>query len=534
MVARFLILSLGFTSLYSFPIESGLFDPAYLVTHTVVEVVVFPDKLSSGARMANPLTLGRALSQLLYSSLTRELSGSLTPNENRKISPEPDMRITVGFHGTSKELAELALKDKGLLVSRDPGDWLGEGAYFWENSSDKARQWARERHGDAAAVLKAEIQLGRCLDLTDSKWVDAAKAAFQELEIEHKAKGTPLPKNKGFDHYKDYAAIRLLCERKFSVDTVRGAFGEHRELGGFQNLAHVQIAVRNPEMIVSLELSYPLPYKAYLASALTGLGQAQRGELDARQTLIKEVCVRRGIDLYIPAEKTDPERHKDVPPDEVFFADIREVLNSDLFILMTDHPSFGAGIELKSALEALLPIILVTPKEVRLSRMVLGIPSQRRYDVRYESHEDLKAKLDHGIGFLMQNVVDRKDKLKRLSISLGATIRTLRDKNGFSREQVAAAVGITQELLARIEESPDYLTNPSLLLLTRLAEALDTRVADVVDPEYFDVVAHQAFQLDEETGFSLETRHGKGPVPAGDKIRILRARASLERKRERR
>ncbi len=439
------------------------------------------------------------------------------------------MRIVVGFHGTSKERAELVMKDKRLLVSRDPGDWLGEGAYFWENSSDKARQWAQMRHGSAAAVLKAEIQLGRCLDLTDSKWVDAAKAAFQVLEKEYRDKGTPLPKNRGFDHYRDYAAIQLLCERKFLVDTVRGAFGEHRELGGFRNLAHIQIAVRNPDMIVSLDHSYSLPYKAYLASALTGLSEAQRKELDERQSLIKEVCVRRGIDLYIPAERTDPGRHKDVPADEVFFADTREVLNSDLFILMTDHPSFGAGIELKTALEALLPIILVSPREVQLSRMVTGIPSQRRYDVRYESHEDLGTRLDLGIGFLMQNVIDRKDSLKLRGVSLGATIRDLREKNGLSNEQVAAAVGITMDALSRIEESPNYLTNPSFLILTRLAEALDTRVADIVDPEYFDVVAHQAFQLDEEPAFSLETRHGKGRVPAGDKIRILRARASLGR-----
>lgn len=444
---------------------------------------------------------------------------------NRKISPEPDSRIIVGYHGTSVQRAELAMKDRGLLLSRgDRGDWLAEGAYFWENSLDRAQRWAHKRHSDSPAVLRAEIRLGRCLDLTDSKWNDAVKAGYQELEDEYVMKGLLPPENRGHHHFRDHEVINHLCERKFSVDTVRGAFEEGEEIyeGGPRDLTHVQVAVRNPEMILSLERSYPFPFKAYLASALTGLTELERKEIDAIQDIIKEKCKSRGIAVYLPRDKTDPEKHKDVPPEQVFFADIEEVLNSDLLILMTNYPSFGGGMELKTALDALLPILLISPHEAQLSRMVRGIPSQRSYHVRYGSHEELQIELDRAIGFLRQNITDRKDRLKSHEIVVGGSIEKLREKLGLSKEELAAAVGITPEALTRLEESPDYLTNPSLLLLRKFAQTLDSTTAEIADPEHLGIVARQVFELVQEGGTILEARQAKGSkLPPEDQLRVL-------------
>jgi len=456
-------------------------------------------------------------------------------SETRRISPDFDKRVVVGYHGTSIQQAELAVGNESLLLSDDPGDWLARGAYFWENSLDMAQRWAEDKHGKNAAVVRAEIRLGRCLDLADSKWSDAIRAAYQQVEKECKERGIVLPKNVGYRHYRDYEVINLLCEKMFSVDTVRAAFREGRELyeGGFGELSHVQVAVRNPEMILSLERSYPSPFKAYLASALTNLTIAERTELDETQDMIRAVCKSRGIDIYLPKEKTDPNLHRDVPAEQVFFADIEEVLKSDLLILMTDHPSFGGGMELKAALDALLPIILIGRQEVPVSRMVRGIPSSRSYQAKYRRDEDPRIELERAISFLKQNMVDRKDSLKTREFAVGSGLKKNRERLGLSREDLAAALGTSVEAISHVEESPDYLTNPSLILLRKLAQTLETSVSEIADPTYLETVTAQALELFSENELLLKGRHSKGDISAGElnRIAVIALREKLRKVR---
>src|SRR5438128_5816253 len=113
----------------------------------------------------------------------------MTSTLTKKINPDFDRSVIVGYHGTSIQNAERAVHDKKLSLSNEPGDWLASGAYFWENSLDMAQRWARDRHGDNGAVVRAEIRLGCCLDLTDSKWSDAVRAAYEQVAKECQAKG---------------------------------------------------------------------------------------------------------------------------------------------------------------------------------------------------------------------------------------------------------------------------------------------------------------------------------------------------------
>ncbi len=354
----------------------------------------------------------------------------------KKISPEFNPKIAVGYHGTSIKRAELALTNKELLVSRDDsGDWLAEGAYFWEDSLDMAQRWAQERHGNMGAVLRAEIRLGRCLNLMDSKWNDALEAGYKEVEANYKRK---------------------------------------------------------------------------------------REQTDARQTLVKETCRKRGIDLYLPKDKTDPELHKNIPAEDVFFADIQQVLSSDLLILMTEHPSFGGGMELKTALDAQLPILLISPRDARISRMVLGIPSTRSYEAKYSTDEELRSELEKALSFLKQSMTDRKDSLKTIDNTVGTSIKKNREKSGFNREQLAATIGTTTEALTRLEESPDYLTNLSLLGLRKLAQVLGMRVSDIVDPEFVAVVGLETLKLAQDTDLLVKARQSNGKVPLEDQFSIIR------------
>jgi transcriptional regulator with XRE-family HTH domain len=274
-------------------------------------------------------------------------------------------------------------------------------------------------------------------------------------------------------------------------------------------------------MILSLERIYPSPFAAYLASALTGLDPEQRKELDVKQDIIRQVCKSRGIDLYLPKEKTDPEIHKDISAEEVFFNDIKQVLNSDLLILMTDRPSFGAGMEFKTSLDALIPIIIVGPSNSTITRMVSGRPSVRSCIVKYANQDELREGLDDAISLLRQNITDRKESLKTEDVTVGTQISDLRRKAGFRQEELAASVGLSAEAQSIMETSPDYLTNPSLLALRKLAQTLGVTVAEIVDPNFVGIVADETLKIASETNILLRARQATEKALSEDQMAIL-------------
>ena len=49
-----------------------------------------------------------------------------------------------GYHGTSENLARQILK-QGFPISKKPGEWLGHGIYFWQESLTWAKEWAESK-----------------------------------------------------------------------------------------------------------------------------------------------------------------------------------------------------------------------------------------------------------------------------------------------------------------------------------------------------------------------------------------------------
>lgn len=157
------------------------------------------------------------------------------------------------------------LDSGNLKVSSNLWDWLGDGIYFWEDSLDRAIVWAERLHPGEAAVIETRVRLGRCLDLFDTKWVPALKAAYEDLASVCKRKGQILPVNHGGNHGLDRAVINNICENSYDFDTVRGPFLEGSAIfpgSMLPNLIHVQIAVRNARMIIGpLKMVYPFQSK---------------------------------------------------------------------------------------------------------------------------------------------------------------------------------------------------------------------------------------------------------------------------------
>lgn len=164
----------------------------------------------------------------------------------------------IGFHGTSAEAAQRILAS-GFEISRNDYDWLGDGAYFFQDAPVRAMEWARQRFGNDAAVIGAEIDLQDCVDLLDIPWHAIFEQSYEDLLRRLVASGQPIPRQTKGAHRLDRATVNhtvgLLQSKGVPAGTVRAAFIEGRPLfpgSALWNRAHVQIAVRVPASILRM------------------------------------------------------------------------------------------------------------------------------------------------------------------------------------------------------------------------------------------------------------------------------------------
>jgi hypothetical protein len=170
-----------------------------------------------------------------------------------------DNSLTVyGYHGTSQTKAANILKH-GFLASDNDYDWLGTGIYFFQDAPIRARQWATQQHPNDPAVICAIIQLENCIDLFDVGWHPSLKNMYNLFIERHRLLNQPLPKqglNSSKAHRLDCAFLNFVHEfilrQGQPIDSIRATFMEGERLfpnSAIFDLAHVQIAIRNPALI---------------------------------------------------------------------------------------------------------------------------------------------------------------------------------------------------------------------------------------------------------------------------------------------
>lgn len=130
------------------------------------------------------------------------------------------------------------------------------------------------------AVIGAVIDLGFCMDMTDSNYLDFLKEAYNVCAIRYQDARQPLPENKIIGNSNDKILRRLDCAviqiahelaKKYGgrdFDSVKGVFWEGVELypnAGFREKNHIQLCICNPNCIKgyflpkTINLSYPNP-----------------------------------------------------------------------------------------------------------------------------------------------------------------------------------------------------------------------------------------------------------------------------------
>ncbi len=91
--------------------------------------------------------------------------------------------LVLGFHGCKQDTYDKVISNGETLKESDNKyDWLGHGIYFWEQNYQRAYEWAINKYGDNAAVIGAVIDLGYCLNLTDSASADILREGYKILK----------------------------------------------------------------------------------------------------------------------------------------------------------------------------------------------------------------------------------------------------------------------------------------------------------------------------------------------------------------
>lgn len=168
-----------------------------------------------------------------------------------------------GYHGTSNNRATTILAE-GFRASDNDYDWLGTGIYFFQDAPLRARQWAIEQHPSNPAVICSRIRLDNCIDLFDIGWQPLLKNVYNSFVEQCRDTDRPLPQQnpqRSKAHRLDCAffnfAIELISQAQ-PIDSIRAAFIEGERLfpnSAIFELAHIQIAVRNPKLIIESHLS---------------------------------------------------------------------------------------------------------------------------------------------------------------------------------------------------------------------------------------------------------------------------------------
>ncbi len=121
-----------------------------------------------------------------------------------------------------------------------------------------AWRWARERHGDDAAVIGADIRLVDCMDLLDVSWNEVLFNSYGEFIRHRRAIGRAAPTQSGGAHTLDREvinyAVSVLEDSGTHISCVRSAFPEGRPVypgSAIYDRWHVQIAVRDTEACIS-------------------------------------------------------------------------------------------------------------------------------------------------------------------------------------------------------------------------------------------------------------------------------------------
>jgi hypothetical protein len=169
-----------------------------------------------------------------------------------------------GYHGTSAERAG-AIMQNGFKLSRNDYDWLGSGVYFWQDAPLRAWDWAKKNH-EHPAVIRSSIVMEeeKSIDLLDIGWFEILSEQYSKFVeyLKYEKRSLPPQPITSKRHLLDREFLDYVCETlgkagSDQIHVIRAAFTEGNPIfnnSAIFNLSHVQIAVKNTQIIESSEI----------------------------------------------------------------------------------------------------------------------------------------------------------------------------------------------------------------------------------------------------------------------------------------
>jgi transcriptional regulator with XRE-family HTH domain len=243
----------------------------------------------------------------------------------------------------------------------------------------------------------------------------------------------------------------------------------------------------------------------YLATPLTGLSAAQDAELRNVVQRIREIAAdpqfsSPPFEIYWPGDVTHPTLNADIPASQVYITDRTRASTHDFIILFCGTPSYGVGQENEIATQAGVPAIRLVPQ--KLSRMMLG-------SFASANNITFSGTLETGITFdpdkLRQALAEIRQTRSRIHAfyrgingdAFGNRLRALISDRCSGHEQFAHDLGVSNGYLQSLMGESLAVSNPSIVLLKRMAHRLNERVSYLLgDSEENDPVlteSHAAF-----------------------------------------
>lgn len=215
-------------------------------------------------------------------------------------------QLLFAYHGCDITLRDDLVSGRivGLNPSANKYDWLGGGAYFFENDYQRALMFANAARANPTkrftkqpiatpAVVGAVLQFDFILDMTTQEGIEEYSLAYKAM-VEYLTKnGQPEPKNSKADDDDADVIVRQLDSDVFNFmhqirqDTgleafqaVRSAFPQGEELApssAFKRSSHIQIALREKACVRAwfLPAGAQLMTEAKYATAKTDLKAAK-------------------------------------------------------------------------------------------------------------------------------------------------------------------------------------------------------------------------------------------------------------------
>ncbi len=163
-----------------------------------------------------------------------------------------DKIIPDAYHGTDYDTAEKIVSNKEFVPSIGDEHYLGDGVYFFESSLWHAKDWAqkstKKKSLKTLGVIKAKIDLGRCLDLNDFNCRMYIKSVATEFI------------SRGIDTITEGVVINFIAKQT-GIDTIRANYvvpekGPIFKDSRFFNYSCLMICVRNTKSISGIAWAY--------------------------------------------------------------------------------------------------------------------------------------------------------------------------------------------------------------------------------------------------------------------------------------